>query len=65
MTDAGRALCVETARLLWRSEAQVLAGRLPLRARVAALLRERDMTGFACAGALLANWCDERTSSAR
>lgn len=65
MTDAGRALCVETARLLWRSEAQVLAGLLPLRARVAALLRARDTTGFACAGALLANWCDERTSSAR
>ena len=47
------------------AELAVLAGLLPLRARVAALLRERDTTGFACAGALLANWCDERTSSTR
>ena len=65
MTAAGRALCVETARLLWRGREQVLAGLLPLRARVAVLLRERDTTSFACAGALLANWCDEWTSSTR
>ena len=60
LTDAGRALIIETARLLWRPRAQVLAGLPALRARRAALLRERDTTGFAPAGALLANWCDEQ-----
>ena len=60
LTDGGRALVVEMARLLWRPRPQVLAGLPALRARRAALLRERDASGFAPAGALLANWCDEQ-----
>ena len=60
LTDGGRALVIEAARMLWRPPAQVLAGLPGLRARAAALLRERDTTGFAPAGALLANWCDEQ-----
>ena len=36
------------------------AGLPALRARRAALLRERNPSGFAPAGALLANWCDEQ-----
>ena len=54
------ALIIETARLLWRPRTQVLAGLPALRARRAALLRERNPSGFAPAGALLANWCDEQ-----
>lgn len=60
LTDGGRALIVETARLLWRPTEQVLAGLPALRARRAALLRCHDVSGFAPAGALLANWCDEQ-----
>lgn len=59
-TDGGRTLVVETARLLWRPRPQVLAGLPALRAWRAALLRKRDASGFAPAGALLANWCDEQ-----
>lgn len=60
LTDGGRALVIEAARLLWRPPEQVLAGLPGLRARAAALLRERDTSGFAPAGAMLANWCDEQ-----
>ena len=60
LTDGGRALVIEAARLLWRPPAQVLVGLPGLRARAAALLRCHDTSGFAPAGALLANWCDEQ-----
>ena len=60
LTDGGRALVIEAARLLWRPPEQVLAGLPGLRARAAALLRCHDTSGFAPAGAMLANWCDEQ-----
>ena len=61
MTDAGRAFVLDMARLCWQLEDKVLEGLTPLRAQAARLMREKDRTGFACAGRLLGNWCDERT----
>lgn len=60
LTRQGRALLLETARLLWRPQAQVLAGLGAIRARAAALLRTGDRSGMHEAGAMLANWCDEQ-----
>lgn len=60
LTPQGRAYALQTARLLWRPQAQVLAGIDGLRAQAAALLRAGDRSGFALAGGLLANWCEQK-----
>ena len=60
LTPQGRAYAMQTARLLWRPQAQVLAGIDGLRAQAAALLRAGDRSGFALAGGLLANWCEQK-----
>ena len=60
LSDGGRALVIEAARLLWHPAPQVLSGMASLRARAAALLWQGDTSGFAPAGALLANWYGEQ-----
>lgn len=61
LTQQGRRFILETARLCWQAQDQALAGLMPLRAQAARLLREKDRSGFAPAGRLLANWCEEQT----
>lgn len=58
--DDGLQLMLDTARLLWLPPGQVLRALPGIQAQVAAMLRKRETRGFAQAGALLANWCDER-----
>lgn len=60
LTDEGRQLIVETARLLWLPKERVLAALPGLQASVAAMLRRRAESGLLQTGALLANWCDEQ-----
>lgn len=62
LTEHGRALLMETARLLWQPQAQVMAGLDTIRARVAAMLREGERSGLFEAGALLANWCEDQAA---
>lgn len=57
LTPAGKRLVLETARLLWRPRAQVLAGLRILRTRAAVMQRGRDASGLFPCGAMLARWC--------
>lgn len=57
LTPAGRRLIMETLRLIWQPRARVLDGLEDLRAQAAEMLRNRDRSGMAQAGALLADWC--------
>lgn len=57
-TAAGRRLAIETLRLIWQPRARVLDGLDALRAQSAQMLRNRDRSGMAQAGALLADWCN-------
>lgn len=56
MTDCGRMLAIETLRLIWQPQERVMAGLPALRARAAAMLRERDTGGMRQAGAILAKY---------
>ena len=58
LSDAGRALVLSTARLMWQPESRVLAGLADIRALTAVRLREGNRNGFYQTGALLANWCE-------
>lgn len=60
LTQTGRALVLETARLCWQPQQKVLEGLLPLRAQIARMMREKERSGFALAGRLLANWTNEQ-----
>ena len=60
ITEAGRRLALETARLLWRPRAQVLAGLGALRARAAIMQREKDVSGLRLCGGMLMDWIDEQ-----
>lgn len=61
LEDDGRALVLNTARLLWQPQDKVLAGLEDVRATVAVRLREGNRNGFYQAGRLLSNWCQEQT----
>ena len=61
LTEAGRRLALETARLLWRPRAQVLAGLGALRARAAIMQRKKDVSGLRLCGGMLMEWIDEQT----
>lgn len=60
LTPSGRALWMETARLLWQPKERVMAGLPLLRAMAAQRMREGDRNGFFEAGRLLGNWCCEQ-----
>ena len=61
LTEAGRQLALETARLLWKPRAQVLARLGMLRARAAIMQRKRDVSGLRLCGGMLMEWIDEQT----
>ena len=61
LTEAGRRLVLETARLLWKPRAQVLSGVGALRASAAVMQRKRDVSGFRLCGGMLMEWIDEQT----
>lgn len=56
LTDAGRALAMETLRLLWQPQARVLAGLGRLRAMAARNMRTGDVSGAHEAGCCLSAW---------
>ena len=58
LTEAGRQLALETARLLWRPRAQVLAGLGALRDRAAVMQRHRDVSGLRLCAGMLMEWID-------
>lgn len=58
LTEAGRQLVLETLRLCWKPELQVLAGLEALCARAAVMQRVHDVSGMQEAGAVLLEWCD-------
>ena len=65
LTQAGRQLALETARLLWRPQGQVLAGLAALRARAAVLQRGKDASALRLCGGMLANWLSEQRDTGR
>lgn len=64
-TEAGERLAIETLRLLWQPREHVLSGLPALRAMAAERLRNKEMSGMACAGALLAQWCEAEREKER
>lgn len=60
LSDGGRALVVETLRLIWQPPERVLAGLPGLRARAARMLREKDRSGFRESAAILDVWLQSK-----
>ena len=58
LTNAGRALAMETLRLLWQPRVRVLTGLGGLRALAAANLRAGDASGAHEAGCYLSAWLE-------
>jgi len=61
LTQDGRQLIIETLRLGWQPMKQAGNGLDALRARAAVMLRRGDDSGFHEAGAVLLDWCDQKT----
>jgi len=59
LDDDGCLLVMETARLLWQPEKNVLSGITALRARIAVRLRKGKRSGLYEAGRLLCGWLRE------
>lgn len=62
LTPRGRALAMETLRLLWQPQGRVLAGLSSLRALAAENLRAGDASGQLEAGCFLAAWLTGETT---
>jgi len=58
LTRAGRQLIIDGLRLTWQD--RISDGLDALRAQAAVLQRKGDTSGFAQAGAVLADWCDRQ-----
>lgn len=59
LTPEGRQMILETLRLLWQPEENVISGLAALRIRAAVMMRTHDTSGLYESGALLSGRCRE------